>query len=195
MLWNKPIDSFSTRTTDFFVILSLVRTVFSLILLLFLSVLLGGCVPTSTLDEPASLPVTESGGTPPSNQSGAGTEFTDTAFTPFTAHFEIVTNGTKRIFTQAMYHNQSSNVYIENPDPSTVRVQASGITWDDFFKTLPFSLTADCLITGTKQTFCSNDTHKLRFLINGTETPDALGQEIKSNDFLKVEYGRYTTAD
>jgi hypothetical protein len=111
-------------------------------------------------------------------------------FEPFTARFEITTNSTKRIFTDAKYHNQSIDVYIQPPDPSVVRVEMEGVTWDEFFRTLPFSLTSDCLVTGTKQTFCSNETGTLRFYLNEVETPDALTKEIKANDFLRVEYGK-----
>lgn len=107
----------------------------------------------------------------------------------FTASFEIYTNGTKRIFTQAMYHNQSADVYITSVNPSTIYVKKRGITWDDFFKTLPFSVTSDCLITGTKQTFCSTNTQKLLFYINEIETADALDRQIKEGDLLKIVYG------
>lgn len=106
-----------------------------------------------------------------------------------TATFEIFTNGTKRVFTQAMYHNQSPDAYIESPDPSVVHIKKANVTWDDFFRTLPFSLTKDCLVTGTRQTFCSNETKRLRFFLNGEETPNALELEIKANDALKVTYG------
>ena len=58
----------------------------------------------------------------------------------FTASFEIYTNGTKRIFTDVKYHNQSQNVFIQNSDPSTIYVKTAGTTWADFFETLPFSL-------------------------------------------------------
>ena len=106
----------------------------------------------------------------------------------FTARFEIYTNGTKRIFTAAMYHNQSPDVYIENSDPSTVYVKKENITWDDFFKTLPFSVTKDCLVTGTKQTFCSNSSEKLKFILDGVETANALELDINPNDFLEIRY-------
>lgn len=108
--------------------------------------------------------------------------------TDFTARFEIYTLGTKRIFTAAMYHNQSSGVFIQNPDPSVIYIKKSGISWDDFFKTLPFSLTRDCLVTGTKQTFCTSDSKKLMFFLNNIENPDALVLEIKPGDYLQVRY-------
>jgi hypothetical protein len=107
----------------------------------------------------------------------------------FTASFEIYTNGTKRIFTAAMYHNQSEDVFIQNSDPSVIYVKKAGVTWADFFATLPFSLTKECLITGTQQTFCNTDTQKLRFFVNDTEVPDALILEIHPNDILRVTYG------
>lgn len=106
-----------------------------------------------------------------------------------TATFEIYTNGTKRIFTQSMYHRQSADVYIENPNPNVVNVKKPGVTWNDFFATLPFSLTEECLITGTKQTFCSNDAAQLRFFINGIESRDALDLQIQAGDHLVVRYG------
>ena len=109
--------------------------------------------------------------------------------TDFTASFEIYTQGTKRIFTQAMYHNQSQDVFIQSPDPSIVYVKKAGITWAEFFGTLPFSLTRECLVTGTKQTFCTTETKKLRFFLNNTETPDVLDLGIQSGDALRVTYG------
>lgn len=106
----------------------------------------------------------------------------------FTASFEIYTNGTKRVFTDLMYHNLSSDVYIAEPDPSVIHVKKAGITWDDFFKTLPFTLTKECLTTGTKQVFCTNQTQKLQFILNDTENPNTLELEIREGDRLVVNY-------
>ena len=61
----------------------------------------------------------------------------------FTASFEIYTNGTKRIFTDVKYHNQSQNVFIQNPDPSIIYGKSAGTKRTDFFKTLPFSLSKE----------------------------------------------------
>lgn len=122
------------------------------------------------------------------NTTNSDTTSISPAPTDFTASFEITTNGTKRTFTQSMYHNQSEDVFIENSQPNTVYVKKSGTTWNDFFKTLPFSLTNDCLTTGTGQTFCTNATQTLRFFINGTENPNALDEIIKPDDKLEIVY-------
>src|SRR3990172_4396271 len=57
-----------------------------------------------------------------------------------TASFEIYTLGTKRIFTDSKYHNQSSDVYIEFSNASLIKVKRRGTIWGDFFATLPMKL-------------------------------------------------------
>jgi hypothetical protein len=108
----------------------------------------------------------------------------------FTANFEIEADGIKRNFSREMYMNLSKDVYIESPESSNfVHIKKEGVTWNDFFKTLPMSLTKDCLITGTKQEFCTSETKKLKFFINDLQSPDALDQIIKPDDRLRVVYG------
>lgn len=112
------------------------------------------------------------------------------------ASFAIFTNGTFRIFTDPRYHKQSSDVYVENSaSPNTIIVEKEGITWGDFFKTLPMSLTDECLITGTKQTFCTGEGGTLGFYINGNRVNNALGMEISDGDKLLVSFGSQSEAE
>ena len=104
------------------------------------------------------------------------------------AKFKIVTNGTTRIFTDSKYHNLSKDVYITPQNPNTIIVKKADIKWSDFFKTLPMSLDKNCLVTGTKQTFCTNENEKLYFYINNIENTNAIDNPIRNNDFLLVEY-------
>ena len=106
----------------------------------------------------------------------------------FEASFEIFTNGTKRIFTDSRYHNLSNRVYLEGSDPSIVQVRAEGVTWGEFFNSLPMKLTKDCLTTGTGQTFCESSGGVLGFFINDIHTPEALEKEIKSGEHLLITY-------
>ena len=105
------------------------------------------------------------------------------------ASFAIFTNGTFRIFTASMYHNLSEDVFIESSNPNVVNVKKAGISWGDFFETLPMELSSQCLTTGTGQTFCSNGTQTLKFYINGEFDSDALDREINEGDRLLVSYG------
>jgi len=109
--------------------------------------------------------------------------------TQFSATFVIFTNGVFRIFTSPMYHNQSDVVFIASNNPNTIIVTKEGVTWNDFFQTLPFSLTQDCLTTGTGETFCTTETYTLKFYLNGINTPDLLSRVIQSNDSLLISYG------
>lgn len=105
------------------------------------------------------------------------------------ASFSIYTNGALRIFTDPRYHNLSSEVYIHPSKPNVVNVKKEGITWGDFFKTLPMKLEKGCLVTGTGQTYCNNEKYSLKFYINGIENSSALEETISNRDKLLVSYG------
>lgn len=113
----------------------------------------------------------------------------------YSASFAIFTRGTFRDFAAEMYHNLSEYVYIEAINPNIVRVKKANTTWDDFFKTLPFKLTNECLTTGTKQTFCTNDKEKLKFYLNGRQDQGALDRVINLGDELLISYGDESGAE
>lgn len=108
----------------------------------------------------------------------------------YSASFAIYTNSTFRVFTAPMYHNLSTDVFIEASNPNIINVKKSDITWRDFFATLPFSLDETCLTTGTKQTFCTNEQYSLQFYLNGERNQEALDQIIGQGDKLLVTYER-----
>jgi hypothetical protein len=122
-------------------------------------------------------------------------EITEQAAVDFNASFAIFTHSTFRIFTAAMYHDLSDDVFIEGSNPNIVHVRKAGITWSDFFQTLPFSLDKECLTTGTGQTFCDREGGRLRFFINGIEDPDALNKVINEGDQLLVSFGNESEED
>lgn len=112
----------------------------------------------------------------------------------YRATFAIYTNNVFRVFTASMYHNRSADVFIDASDPNIVTIRKKGVTWDDFFKTLPFSLNDECLTTGTKETFCTNANASLDFYLNGVKTPDALDKKIQPEDKLLVTYAATSEA-
>lgn len=111
-----------------------------------------------------------------------------------TASFIIKTDSIIRSFKAEKYHNKSLDVYITADDPTKVHVKKVGITWDDFFKTLPMQLTKDCLITGDGETFCDRKQGTLKFYISPKgreiliEDKDFLDKEINQNDSLLVKF-------
>lgn len=108
------------------------------------------------------------------------------------ASFAIFTNGTFRDFSSSKYHNQSKEVFIQSDNPNIIYVKKKGITWNDFFKTLPMELSKDCLTTGTGQNFCSDGNSVLKFFINGGEDLNALDKKIREGDQLLVSFGNET---
>ncbi len=112
----------------------------------------------------------------------------------YSAGFAIFTNGTFRVFTASMYHNLSQDVYIEANNPNVVKVKKTETTWDDFFQTLPFKLTPQCLTTGTNETFCTGSKGTLQFYINGEKSSNVLSQEIRQGDKLLVTFGNESAA-
>lgn len=109
-------------------------------------------------------------------------------FIDIKASFTIVTGNITRSFKAEKYHNQSPDVYIENINPTIVHVKKTGITWDDFFKTLPMKLTKDCLITGDGETLCSGKNGILKFYLNDIETPGLLDKEVRDGDKALIKY-------
>lgn len=149
-------------------------------IILFLVALFGFAFISNRRENPESSLLEETQQQPTSTQNQAVNK---------QASFAIFTNGTFRVFTASMYHNLSEDVFIQADNPNIVYVKKSGITWDDFFKTLPFKLTQDCLTTGTKETFCTGSNGTLKFYLNGERKEEVLDQEIQNGDKLLVTFG------
>lgn len=124
------------------------------------------------------------------NQNTTQPTKSETVFSPYTASFQIVINGETRTFTDPRYHNKSTDVYITPEGSRIVQITVTkpNITWGDLFTTLPMSVTPECIVTGTNQTFCTNATKQLRFYINDVENTSALTTVIEPNSQLKVTY-------
>lgn len=104
------------------------------------------------------------------------------------ATFQIVTGNITRNFSNPKYHLQSPDVFIQKENPTTVYVKKTGITWNDFFATLPMKLTKNCLITGDGETLCTGNEKTLMFFLNDKEEPNLLEFEIKNGDKILIRY-------
>lgn len=104
------------------------------------------------------------------------------------ASFTIITGNITRSFKAEKYHNLSPDAYITADDHTVIQVKKAGITWDDFFKTLPMKLTKECLTTGDGETFCEGKGGSLKFYLNDIETPNLLEIEIKEGDKALIKF-------
>ena len=113
---------------------------------------------------------------------------TVTEETEIRASFTIITDNITRSFKAEKYHNQSPDIYIESSDPTVVHVKKAGISWFNFFETLPMKLTKECLITGDGEKLCNDKNGTLKFYINDMEEPDLLEKSIKEGDKALIRY-------
>lgn len=104
------------------------------------------------------------------------------------ASLQIITQGIVRSFKNPKYHQKSPDVYLSADDPTVVHVKKDGVTWDDFFKTLPMKLTKDYLTTGDGETFCTGTDGTLKFYLDDKEDHDLLDKEIKDGDKVLIKF-------
>lgn len=108
------------------------------------------------------------------------------------ASFVIFTSGLRRDFSGAMYHNLSEDAYITTDAPNIIFIKRQDITWDQFFSTLPFKLTTECLWTGIGESFCDGQGGSLGFYLNGEKTDNLLEKIIQNGDQVLVTFGNET---
>ncbi len=113
------------------------------------------------------------------------------------ASFTMVTDNITRSFKNSKYHNKSADVFIAkqeteglitSDDPTIVHVKKEGITWDDFFKTLPMKLTKDCLITGDGERLCDKENGTLKLFLNEKQEKNLLDKEINEGDKALIKF-------
>ena len=148
----------------------------------FILLLVGGVVLLKGVFQNQN-PSTSPTSVPPSLTSTPQTQEVD-----LKASFQINTQGVVRSFKNPKYHLKTAEVYISADDPTVVHVTKIGVTWDDFFKTLPMKLTKDCLTTGDGETFCSGSGGTLRFYLNDKEDPDLLDRKIENGGKALIKF-------
>lgn len=114
---------------------------------------------------------------------------------PVAATFLIYLHGLPKELKNADFFNQSSRVFISTANPRVVQVKTLGVTWDDFFETLPMTFSKECLVSEVNQEFCTYNDLKLYYYLNGKEEEDIFSKEIKNGDKLLVTYGDLTKAE
>lgn len=104
------------------------------------------------------------------------------------ASFAVITDGGFRKFSAPMYHNLSPDVYIEAHYPNVIHIMKDGITWRQFFATLPMKVSETCLTTGTDETFCTNANGTITFYLNKQKVVNVLDKVIQDGDELSITY-------
>ena len=95
-------------------------------------------------------------------------------------------------FCEPRFMLKSQFVHFEDNNCRVIHKHATGVTLPIFFKTIGVELTDTCItlpFNGEKH--CSDDTRKLRVVVNGAEVSvaDLTYYELRNNDHILVNYG------
>ncbi len=82
----------------------------------------------------------------------------------------------------------SENVHLHEPF-LVVHVHREGTTWREFFHSLGFELTDQCLTTPEGDTYCTTETKRLSFIVNGVRGDGLAFQDITDIDRALISFG------
>lgn len=107
----------------------------------------------------------------------------------YKASFSVYTNGTKRGFNEPEFLERDERAYMTESEPDVIRIKKTGITWGQFFETLPIQIYKDCLLFNTGYIYCNTSSKTVKFYINGLKEDNALDLGIRNGDRLLITYG------
>jgi len=86
--------------------------------------------------------------------------------------FLIYINGNLKRLDDAKYYGASKKVHIHDYSFAEIHTHAANITLGQFLNTLQINLSATCVEFENEELYCGNETHKLRFYIDGEPNGD-----------------------
>lgn len=113
------------------------------------------------------------------------------------ADFLVYIGDEKFDFTQDKYQStakslQSDKVHLHDNKGNVIHLHAEGITLGDFFTSLGFNLTNQCLVTDTKEEYCTDNDNTLTLYVNGKVLENIANYQIIDNDQILLYYGTST---
>lgn len=108
--------------------------------------------------------------------------------------FIVYLDGQSYDFTDDKYQSKAAHVlhahvHLHDNNDDVIHRHERDITLADFFHSLGFTLTDECITTDEDETFCSGDTQKLQLYVNGEATSTIADYENKEEDQLLLYYG------
>ena len=116
------------------------------------------------------------------------------------ADFALYIRGERYDFNQPRFVSDeedelSENVHIHNPRHHVVHVHREGTTWREFFGSIGFELTDQCLTTPEGERLCTSDTERLSFMLNGVRLDGLAFVDITDIDRALISFGSETEAE
>jgi len=112
------------------------------------------------------------------------------------ADFALYIRGERYDFNQERFFSNaedelSENVHIHEPF-LVVHVHREGTTWREFFSSLGFELTDECLTLPEGEQLCSSEGERLSFILNGVRVDALAFQDITDIDRALISFGGET---
>ena len=110
------------------------------------------------------------------------------------ADFALYIRGERYDFNQERFVSDeedelSENVHLHGERVSVVHVHREGTTWREFFDSLGFELTDQCLTTPEGEQFCDSEAEELSFVLNGVKLDALAFQDITNIDRALLSFG------
>lgn len=124
----------------------------------------------------------------------------DAVTTHYHANFGLYVNGVRDEFKSPTFYeeisscsgtdhdNPKTRVHMHGQEFDAVHVHDDGSTWGHFFANLSYTLGDKVLVTDNDVFVDGADGKKLRFILNGKETPSVANLPIESEDKLLIDY-------
>ncbi len=106
--------------------------------------------------------------------------------------FKIYINGNAINFAQQKYQLAAQYVHTENGIGTLIHKHATGVTFEDFLKTVNMDIDENCFKMDDGKKYCSDGDKTLKFYLNG-KISDSLGKnELHDLEKILVSYGNET---
>jgi len=110
------------------------------------------------------------------------------------ADFLVYINGEQLDFTADKYQTTAENmlsetVHLHDNQGDVIHFHAEGVTLEEFFSSLGFTITNDCLTTDTGETHCTDGANVLELYVNGELVADIPNAELVDEDQKLLYFG------
>lgn len=118
------------------------------------------------------------------------------------ANFALYVNGQRDEFRNFSFYEEvqacsaddksdpKARVHMHDQNNGLIHVHASGVTWEQFFANLGYTLGDNVLTTGNGVHVDGQDGNKLSFILNGRGETFIANRVIRSEDRLLINYGQ-----
>jgi hypothetical protein len=105
------------------------------------------------------------------------------------ADFAVFINGEQYNFNNSWFVERSPYIYIRAPYYSLLHMDATNVPLKIFFKSINWDISRDCIKLHTDEIYCTNETHTLKFYVNGERIEDISNYAFSDLDKVLISYG------